>query len=199
MKTIYFAFFCIVFLFQTNYSQSYLKKGMFQVSGSISYTSSTREYPYATVENEEFNLSPIISYFIIDNLSTGFEIAYNYYNHSEMDIYFYPEYHNTLSIGPSVRYYLFTDKIITPFLESGYNHIVIDLEEARESIKERGYKIRLGLGANYFISKSVAIEPSLYYEYKSTKRVWLIEGSLLERYFNEKNIIVGIKLNFFIN
>ncbi len=75
---------------------------MFQISGSISYTSSSREYPYATVKNEEFNLSPIVSYLISDNFSAGFELVYNYYNHSEMDYYFYPDYHNTLSFGPAL-------------------------------------------------------------------------------------------------
>ncbi len=70
------------------------------------------------------------------------------------------------------------------------------MEDLREPIDENGYKIKLGLGLNYFITQSVAIEPSLIYEYKSTKRAWLIEGSFLERYLNEKNIIVGIKLNF---
>ena len=179
-------------------SQSYLSQGKYQISGSVSYLSQTIEYPNNTIENEEFRFAPIFSYLIIDHFSLGLELSYNYYNHNELDYNYHPDYHNTLSLGSVLRYYILNEKL-TPFVECGYNFILIDLEEGQREIDEQGYRLKIGAGLNYFFTNKVAVEPSITYVYKSTIRDFMIEGNYEEHNIIEKNVIVELKLNYFIN
>ncbi len=64
-----------------SYSQeiSYLHSGTYNFSGSFDFTSTTESLPENGSYNEKFiNCSPAGSYFIIDRLSIGLGIDYNY-------------------------------------------------------------------------------------------------------------------------
>ena len=198
MKSLFFSFLVFILCSQILNAQNYFNKGTYNISGSISYMSSSIEYYSGTVNDERFTFAPIGSYFLFDKLSTGVEIEYNYYNTSELDFLVYPKYHNTLSLGPIIRYYLL-NKRLSPFAEIGYSFIINDLDYTAEDIKQKGYNVQVGLGINYFFTDNFAIEPSASYEYQSTKRMFVVEGNYEKKYMNKKNILIEIKLNYFIH
>lgn len=198
MKSVFSLSILVLFYTQGLNAQNFFNKGTYTVSGSISYSSSSKEYYFGTVDDERFTFAPIGSYFIFDKLSTGLEFSYNYYNISELDILVYPKYHNTLSLGPIIRYYLLNQEL-SPFAEIGYKFIINDLEYSSDNIRQKGYNVRVGLGVNYFFADEFSIEPSITYEYQSTKRKFVIEGNYRDAYINEKNTKIEIKLNYFIH
>ena len=189
-------------LFSANliFAQNYFNKGTYSVSGSISYLSSTRDYYYGEYTSEKFTFSPIGSYFFINRFSTGMEFSYVNYNTSIEDLFNTHLYKNTLLLGPIIRYYLANSKL-SSFIEISYGFIINNLEDIWFSDKsnQSGYNVKLGIGVNYFLTNDVALEPSIIYEYQRMKNMYLIEGNPEEKYLNEKNISIGIKLNYYIN
>ena len=160
------------------FAQEALKKGVYSLSGSITFTNSTNESEYGETKNLSFFMVPALTYFLVDNLSTGINLSYVY---SELSIRNNKFINRSISFGPVMRYYFTNEKII-PFLEASYRYSNSLIgNEDMNSFSFAG-------GINYFLSKSVAIEP--YIEY--TKTNYIVADQKISGFS------LGMRINYFI-
>ena len=178
-----FVFISLVLLNISIFAQSPISEGVYTISGSISYSS--QSYDQVSNSDNTFSFNPQLGYFFIDNLYTA--LSLNYMNHS-----FNSTSQNYYGIGPALRYYFEVEKI-KPFLglsfiynkQTGNNGIV--------SISSTEWKI--SGGADYFITKSFALEASLNYSFLNFK---LPQGIYSSNTSNSKIFQLGIGVNYFI-
>lgn len=164
------------------FAQDALKKGVYSLSGGVSFLSSTNESIWETTNFLEFSFSPTINYFIIDNFSAGVSISFGYYQLSFNDSNNKNKYINRpISLGASARYYFSNEKFI-PFVEGGYSY------GNSLSGNEDMNAFNLACGVNYFLTKSAAIEP--YLEYR--------RSSFIEAEQKVSGIAFGVRINYFI-
>lgn len=181
-KCIITILFFIVSLNSNMFSQEALKKGVYSLSGSITFSNSTNESKIDETKELSFFMMPALTYFFIDNLSAGLSLSYGYseltFKESTRE---YKFINRPVSIGPVIRYYFSCEKFI-PFLEAGYHYSnSLTGNEDMNSFSIAG-------GINYFISKSVALEP--YFEY--TKTNYIVEDQKINR------VAIGVRVNYFI-
>jgi hypothetical protein len=88
--------------------------GLYSDMFDLGYT--TMKYEYNTYENDtkyfNFNLSPKVGYFVIDNLAVGIDLDFGFTLFNDRNNT------TTISAGPFARYYIPTSKVL-PFLELG--------------------------------------------------------------------------------
>jgi hypothetical protein len=160
------------------FAQEALKKGNYSLSGSVTFTSTTNESKYGETKDLSFYMLPALTYFIVDNISTGLNLAYGY---SELTMQNNKYISRPISFGPVVRYYFASEKI-TPFLEASYRYSnsLIGNEDMNS--------ISFAIGINYFLSKSVALEP--YLEYKKSNYI-IADQKII-------GVAIGMRINYFI-
>jgi len=149
-----------VSFYSTSFAQDALKKGVYSLSGSVTLSSSTNESKYDETKSLDVFVTPALTYFFIDNFSAGVSFAFGYSELTFKDkLHETTYFHRPISIGATARYYFPAEKLI-PFVEAGY----------RYSNSLSGYEdmntATIAAGINYFLSKSVALEP--YIEYRKT-------------------------------
>ncbi|MHB8339222.1 MAG: hypothetical protein ACYDEE_17540 [Ignavibacteriaceae bacterium] len=193
-------FFLVIFsLFYNSllFPQDALKKGIYNLSGSISYsysksTSSSNEPYYnsgiANIKETYISMTPSFSYFIMNNLSIGGSISY-YYAETEISLsnttnpssVFPKSISRNFGIGPSIRYY-FSGNIIVPFLG------ISDFYSKNINSKQEGNIFTAVGGINYFLSNSVALEPFLSYSLSTYNKP----------NENTNTFSIGFRINYFI-
>jgi len=177
-------YFLVILLFYISlnsnlFAQEALKQGCYSLGGSITFQSSTNESPsYGETKNLGFTFEPTLSYFFVDNLSTGLSIGYGYYETNMQNEKFISR---PISIHPVIRYY-FTGGKFTPFLEAGYLYS----NDLSGNEDENSYSFAGGI--NYFLSKSVALEP--YIEYQ--RSIYINGDQKVDGFF------IGMRINYFI-
>ncbi len=194
-------FILFVFIIEFNGSSkaqaiSYLHSGTYNFSGSIDFTLTTETLPGDVNYTEKFiNCSPAGSYFIIDRLSIGLGIDYNYAEKHGIYADDYNYYDASIAFGPLVRYYFIDDRL-APFAEIAYTHDIFSLSQ---NTKYLGYSASIGLGMNYFATKSFSIEPYIDYQYKT--RLYYVASPQfpIYGYLTDQNILYGLRVNYFIN
>ncbi|MFA5805968.1 MAG: outer membrane beta-barrel protein [Melioribacteraceae bacterium] len=182
-KKCIFATLLFAISFNSNlFAQEALKKGIYSLSGSITFTNSTNESKYDETKSLDIFVSPALTYFFIDNLSAGLSLSYGYYELTFKDKLREVTYiQRPFSIGALVRYYISSTKFI-PFVEAGYRYSnSINGNEDMNTLSFAG-------GINYFLSKSVALEP--YLEYKKTN--YIVADQKIS------GVSVGMRINYFI-
>ena len=164
------------------YSQDALKKGSYSLSGAVTYSSGTYDSDWGETDIQNFEFSPAFSYFFIDNISFGLRISYLYSEFKDkISGQEFKHIVRPYSIGPVMRYYFASNKFI-PFIEVSYSY------SNSSTGNEDGNSYSFSGGINYFMSKSVALEP--YVEY--TKRTFL-QGNQ-----KNSNVAVGLRINYLI-
>ena len=181
-----------IFFFITDqtilFGQEALNKGSFSIAGSLQYSSNSSSDNFNhSFQNNNFTFSPQFVVFVADHFSIGAVINYNSSNQSINS-------NNTndmsnLSFGPSFRYYFYA-KEFNPFIETSFSIYLPDLQSSNSN---NIYGVNLKGGIDYFLSRSVAVEPSLSYSYSVTN---LFESGPNELTINEFAIDIGI--NYFI-
>ncbi len=177
------------------FPQTALNKGNYSLSGSISYShlkSSTENYTSSyELKNDVFSFSPAFGFFIIDNLLIGGNISF-LYNESiskmttssgfrEPLLLENKNIQRNLNLGPTIRYY-FASVSFLPFIEVDYNY-------SKTFGSDRyGHVFDFSAGINYFISKSVALEPYLSYSI----------GKFKNPDMDTNSFFLGIRVNYFI-
>lgn len=152
------------------FSQIAINHGNYTLSGSVSYSYSkltmNSELSDYTLKVDNFSFSPAFGYFILDNLLVGGNVSFNY-NESNSHSTYRNIFGNPITIenksirrhfaiGPDIRYY-FTSFSFFPFLEFSYNY-------SKELASDQyGHLFNFTGGIDYFISKSVALEPFVGY------------------------------------
>lgn len=184
MKSFLFSF--LLLLFTSNLlAQENIQTGTFNVSGSLSYSSTSSEgNDFST---KQLILTPQVGYFVLDNISLSLAIQYINYSYGEYD-------DTQWGFGPSVRYYLPLEKVY-PFLEMSYLYSkFIDNED--EARKQNTFMISGGL--DYFLNESVAIESSISYTFENYKLPESYSAYYSDLEFTRNTLRIGIGLNVFI-
>ncbi len=182
MKKIASLFLIVICVAFQQYAQSPLSKGVYTLSGSVDGKYSKAEYGENSAESYMININPSYGYFITDNILVSGNLSYSYYE----DRYTTPRgtssyIMRSINFGPSARYY-FNYKGIVPF--AGI-HVTYS-----KYLGEDSYAFKYGAeaGIDYFIAKTVAIEPFVGYEifnwYKPDETV--------------KNVTLGIRVSHYI-
>jgi hypothetical protein len=162
------------------YGQEALNKGVFSLAGTIEYSSFSSSDNYSSYNSHLFYFDPQFVYFVGDHTSLG--ITLNYINN------FSGSTSSSLSVGPAFRYYFYVEEFI-PFLELSATLGSPNLES--NSGFEAGISIKGGL--DYFLSNSVALEPSISYDHTSFTPSGNSYSATITNVFE-----VGIGVNYFI-
>ena len=183
----YAVYFMFAFLFVFNSfsnSQEALKKGVYSLSGGISFSASKNSMGDEYYKQNQISFSPSISYFVVDNLLLGANISFIYYENIaklSFNDFEYKSIGRDYLIGPSLKYFFNGYKIV-PFVGvSAYYTSSIGSEQ-------EGKNISASLGIDYFITKSIAVEPFLQYSYT---------------FYNKPDqdintFSIGLRMNYFI-
>jgi len=173
----------LVLLQNLIYSQSVLKKGSYSISGGVSFSIHDNDYPDYNIETKYFIFKPSFNYHIIDVLSIGGNIHFDYSDEKiETDDSNQRSIERIISFGPKLRYY-FSNKNFAPFVESSLHYSILLAE------KGSGYRISFGTGITYFFTKSAAVEPHVSY----------IINKFTNPDYNIKKFLLGIGINYYIN
>ena len=196
MKKIIKYFFVIIIVLaglSKLYGQEALNKGVYSIGGSAQYSSSSENNNYNTITINTANISPQFTYFIIDHLSLGAAVNYNYY-FNEGSSYSNSGEHNIkttyITLGPAIRYYFYAKRII-PFLEASFNYGIYGLEQ---DYPEHTYNYGLKVGIDFFLSGSVALEPSIGYNHIH----YSTDFGFASISADSDNFEVGIGVNYYI-
>ena len=178
-----FSFVVIICLFaSTMFAQEALKKGIYSLGGSVTFAGSTNELELEKIKSTDILILPSITYFIIDNLSLALDLGFGYNEISlETDHVNQTHISRDMVIGPVIRYYFSSSRLI-PFIEAGYRY------SNSLSGNNDMNTYSLAGGINYFLSKSVALEP--YVEYSKTN--YIVGDQNISR------ISGGIRVSYFI-
>ncbi len=164
MKRRLFAFAVMALITVAGMAQT--EKGRYMVSGasdlSILFGKTTEKYDGVKGEDystTNFSLTPMASYFVIDNLAIGAAIGVDYSKNDDYDA-------TSLFFGPMARYY-FNGETIRPFAQGLIGIGTQKLGEAKYS----QFNFHLNGGFSYFINEYIAFDASLgYYHTGLTNR-----------------------------
>lgn len=175
-----FLFTCLA-IFGTLTAQT--EKGRFVISGetNLGFTSTSVKYTYGRITEEgpkttSFNISPSVSYFVIDNLAIGLEFDYRtsttkqqreYYSDYGYDLIDLKTTQTTVSVLPTATYYFSKGKL-RPYIEAGIGFANTKLKEEASNYGEYesnsdGLVWGAGGGLAYFITNSVSFDFGLGY------------------------------------
>lgn len=195
-----FPFLIVLLISNNSYSQSYFPSGLFNVSGdaTISYSKSEQEY-IGNITQTEIKFAPASSYFIIDKLSIGLELSYNYFEKKSGEPLDLQDIEMFLGFGPIIKYY-FLDNNLSPFVKGGYSHNIFNITDSyfknRKSFT--GFSAVIGAGLNYFITNNLSLETSLDYVF-SQKQIEIYEtNSSVFLNSNKKTIKLSLGFLYFL-
>ena len=181
-RSILTIFILFVLIASNVFSQEALKKGSYSLSGSISFSSGTNSARSNETDYLNFLITPGLTYFFIDYLSAGINLSYGYYENTwKSGTQEFKNIYRSVSIGPVIRYY-FSSETFIPFLETSYRY------SNSLSGNQDMNSYSLAGGINYFLSKSVALEPYAAY----------VKTNYIEDDQKISSISVGLRINYFI-
>lgn len=187
-KNVFFVSIILLLFSSTLLPQTALKQGVYSLSGGILFSSSKNKSDISTDKRLAISISPSYNYFILDNLLVGGTITYNYLESEVEFISSRPVVLRNIKMinrqfgfGPNIRYY-FNGASIIPFAEIAYNYT------KKIGLEQSGNFFLAAAGINYFLSKSVALEPFLSYTIGTYKNP---DSSI-------NTFSVGIRINYFI-
>jgi hypothetical protein len=163
--------FILTFLLSSIATLAQINKGQFLVGGSGTY--SRINYSQYALKYRTVDVNGRSGIFLLNKLAAGLRIGYTYTKHTSTTIsdtttQYYKQTESSTSIGPFIRYYIFSPKQKLNFLAdasyfrnwSAYNVI------GPESRKSYGYA--LAAGPALLLSPNVSLETTLNYEYNRT-------------------------------
>jgi len=193
MKRIILVIGVLVLLAGKVYAESPTEKGVYSLSGSVSY-SRTKDNASGDT-SKRIALYPAGFYFVYPDLALGTSITYYDSTSNGYDYKYY-------GIGPVVRYYFGKDTIL-PFLTLEYiytrNKNKMSFSGLSSNGTGRGTDISLGIGVDYFLSKNVALEPMVRYTFSHTEDHYTstvgIPYGVSSR---SEELLIGLGINVFI-
>ena len=179
-------FFALLFLFLCSSAFAQTQKGNFVLSGKTGLnflfstgTSGTDSIQAAKTKSNEYDFTVGAAYFIANNVSVGFSGTYSY-NYSKVETNNY--INNTsqtiteaLTIVPQIQYYFPIDGKLKPSAAIGAGYVWLQQRDSR--VTENYNKVYSlsgpsfygGVGASYFITKSVSFDLGFQYSYIKLK------------------------------
>lgn len=191
MKKLFVISIVLVSLFVTStyFAQGEIMQGMYKLGGTVSYSTSSHENDLYETTHSNIYFNPSLAYLITDNIEVGGILGFSYYESKEdvkatqqYDAQTYKYYGRNYSIGPTVRYYFDAGKFF-PFIGFGFSYSTNKLSGDNKS-ESRAFNA--SVGADIFISSSVAVEPLIRYNLSNSGN-------------GDYTIIsVGVGINYFI-
>jgi len=190
MKITFMAVALLIILISNANADSPTDKGVYSLSGSISYSHTNNGGGTMTA------ITPAFTYFVYPNLALGASILYWDFKTDSSEA-------KTYGIGPVVRYY-FGRETIYPFASVEYTYTKNKYESNFSGLSStsngHGSDLSLGLGVDYFLSKNVALEPIIRYTFNHNETD--ISASTFSSAASSSNrdetLFIGIGINVFI-
>lgn len=164
--------------------------GVYRLSGNVGVSYTNQNYPGWKEKDLDLTLSPGYSCFVVDNLELGLQLSYSF-NYFTMKLSGHDNpniersgWYYTLYMSPTFRYYFPMEKLL-PFVGAKISFYSDEHMKFFKSLKSGLSTISCGL--DFFISKNIALEPSINYDFHFYKN----GGS-----FNK--ISLGAGINYFI-
>jgi predicted porin len=187
MKRIILVMGVIALLAGKAYAEAPTEKGVYSLSGFVSYSHSKDNASGDT--SKTTSLNPAGFYFVYPDLAIGTSIQYLDSKNSSFNMKQY-------GIGPVIRYY-FGKETVHPFilLEYLYTKNKMTFPGSNE-FKGRGNDLSFGIGVDYFLSKNVALEPIVQYTFSHADNHSSISGTSSSR--RSEDFFIGLGINVFI-
>lgn len=195
-----------IFLVYTSlFAQDALNNGVYTLSGAVTYSKSNSSISFADsfsdIDSESeylrIGVSPSIGYFIIDNLllKSNFNFLYSENSTNYMSVPGNTSSTNIMrsyTIGIGLKYY-FRLNGFNPFIGADYGY-------SNETTGDNdGNTYTFAVGLNYFISKSVALEPFVQYLTSSSISSMKLFGDGTPRItYENSEISFGIRVAYFV-
>jgi opacity protein-like surface antigen len=174
----------LIFVSNVN-AESPTDKGVYSLSGSISYTNTNKD------GGTMISITPAFMYFVHPNLAVGASIIYWDFKDDNFE-------DKTYGIGPVVRYYFGKDAIY-PFASVEYTYTKDKFESSFSSTyTARGNDLTLGLGIDYFLSRNVALEPMIRYTFTHNDNNASSPFGTTSSSDRSETLFMGIGINAFI-
>lgn len=165
-----FPFLIITLILTSALATAQTEKGRFLVGGSLGFKSTKINYDQGSdYESFGYNISPVVSYFIVDELAVGMSVPYGYDKSTSNNR---ETVSNTISFGPSLRYYIpFGKSAIFPTVSYSFGKLTTEgpvFDPLSGSVQERVVEsnintLILGAGYTYFLNKNIGLEAILSY------------------------------------
>ena len=125
-----------------------------------------------------------------DSISFGTDVTLISHN-SEIEMF--------IGFGPVIKYYLFNN-YISPFIKAGYFHNIYNITDHYSHNRKSfpGFSAEIGIGLNYFVTNSFAVESSLDYVFSQKQIEIYAENSSTLIDSNKKTIQLIIGLLYFL-
>lgn len=148
------------------------RKGQFVVSGrtSLDFTYSKAKFKGGNIENSNgtsldtynFNITPMLGYFIIDNLAVTLQTSYAI-SDGKTD-----NQMSQFAIMPGAIYYVPTGSAVRPFVQVGGGYMNIStkvpvMSGGKATQSFNGYTLGGGIGVAFFVKDNITIELSGQY------------------------------------
>ncbi len=178
MKELILAVLGLITLVNNVNADSPTDKGVYSLSGSISYT---------RPDDDEriISATPSFMYFVSQNIAMGASIIYQGHKTTGEET-------NTYGIGPIVRFY-FGGETIYPFVSVKYTYTSNTSEIGSYIFRTDGNDLSLSLGIDNFLSKNVALEPIVSYRFNSGNTPYGGTANVRKEY-----LFIGVGINVFI-
>jgi len=142
-------------------SRKYILKGSSELTGQFMTDTYNNGSNSVKVETNQINFQPSIGAFISDHVLISMYVGFQYQKETESENNTYNK-STTFSIGPDIRYYLGSNKLI-PFLDGavGYARKGIEQKDNIGDISDvnlDGIDYKIGLGAEYFFERRFSFE-----------------------------------------
>jgi hypothetical protein len=172
LKSILVSALCVLALY--GYAQT--EKGTFLLGGSLNFSHADNTVTYAyggttqptDSKQVNVNISPSISYFIINHLAVGVITPYTYTRTTLNDQY---ASSGSYAVGPVARYYFRLGSHWAIFPEASYTYGWTTISTSQNGANNQGFNIhgnthefRGGIGGVYFLNKSIGLEAKYYYD-----------------------------------
>jgi hypothetical protein len=182
MKSVHlFTAVILVFVCSLSFGQSALNKGNYLLGGSVSFSWQKDNNDSFNDKYQAIQLSPQYSYFIIDNFSIGGLVSFDYYDYEWTSPETFKSIDRTVEIGPVIRYYFRAVNLI-PFLSASATY------EQYLASDNHGYTLDLSTGFDFFIAKSLALEPFIDYT----------TSNFYKPNSDSNTFSFGVRLNYFV-
>jgi opacity protein-like surface antigen len=130
------------------------------ISGSVGFSSSST----GDFKSNSFNITPMVGFFVSDNIAIGGMIGYASSTQDEFDgLDIFEVKENTFSVGAFGRYYTTPSSDFSFFGELGIAYATSkqEVEGVDGESKTNGFGFALSPGVSYFISNNFALEASI--------------------------------------
>lgn len=171
-----------------------IKKGLWNVGGSVSYAYRKSENPSNFVNSERkgygFTINPKLGYFVSDNWELGLGLGYGY-NHSKGQNSSSDYSSNRYSVSPFVRRYFSLSKNLLFDLQFGASYAdnhSRQKNENNEIDKDKGNSLFIGLqpGFTYFLNSKFALKANIgSFGYLKSKDTYNYTSANFDEYTNE--------------